>query len=176
MKFVRGIAFGAVGLFLVVTLLSLLIPSKIMTSKSVLINAPEDSILRLISDLKEWEKWHPVFNQAGLAFEVSSPSKGKNARISWKSDKKVNRIMITSETADDVRFNVDRKGERTVENSIVIVPMEGTTEFLVEWRALNTSKWYPWEKFAGIFVSQITGPGYEAALQGLKNYTEQHSP
>jgi hypothetical protein len=61
MKFVKGIAFGAIGLFVVVTLLSLLIPSKIMTSKSVLINAPKDSIQRMVNDLNEWKKWHPIF-------------------------------------------------------------------------------------------------------------------
>jgi hypothetical protein len=176
MKFVKGIAFGAIGLFVVVTMLSLLIPSKILTSKSVLINAPKDSIQRMVNDLNEWKKWHPIFSQASLVANVSNPSTSKNASIQWKSDGKQNSIVITAVSADDLRFNVDRKGERTVENSIVIVPMEGATEYLVEWRALNTSKWYPWEKFAGIFVSQITGPGYEAALQGLKTYVEQNSP
>lgn len=176
MKFVKGIAFGAGGLFIVVTLLSLLIPSKIMTSKSVLINAPKDSIHRLVSDLKEWKKWHPIFSQPTSLSNISTPSVGKDASIEWSSEEKQNSIVVTAVTADDFRFNVNRKGERTVENSIVIVPVEGTTEYLVEWRALNTSSWFPWEKFAGLFVSQITGPGYEAALLGLKTHVEQNSP
>jgi hypothetical protein len=66
MNLVKGIAFGAIGLFIVVTLLSLLIPSKIMTSKSVLINAPKDSIQSLVNDLNQWKKWHPIFSQVTL--------------------------------------------------------------------------------------------------------------
>jgi hypothetical protein len=176
MKFLKGIIFGGVGLFVVITLLSLLIPSKIMTSKSVLINAPKDSIHKVLSDLSLWQKWHPIFSEPTLAAQVSTPATGINASIKWTSAEKANSISITSITADDLRFNVTRKGERPVENSIVLLPVEGSTEWLVEWRALNTSSWYPWEKFAGIFVSQITGPGYEAALQGLKTYAEQIAP
>jgi len=43
----------------------------------------------------------------------------------------------------------------------------------VEWRAITHLKWYPWEKFAGIFVSEMTGPGYQQALDALQKYIEQ---
>jgi hypothetical protein len=33
-------------------------------------------------------------------------------------------------------------------------------------------KWYPWEKFSGIFVDKMTGPGYQAALNELKDFVE----
>jgi hypothetical protein len=44
----------------------------------------------------------------------------------------------------------------------------------VEWRSLTRLHWYPWEKFYAIFMDKITGPGYEAALNGLKEIVEKN--
>ena len=44
----------------------------------------------------------------------------------------------------------------------------------VEWNAVTRLKWYPWEKFYGIFIEKSSGQGYEDALNSLKTYVEGH--
>jgi hypothetical protein len=85
---------------------------------------------------------------------------------------KKNNLTITEDFPEGIKLSLNRPGEKPVENSILILPVEEAGTYHVEWRSLTRLKWYPWEKFAGIFVSDITGPGYEAALEGLKKYIE----
>ena len=69
---------------------------------------------------------------------------------------------------------LQREGENEVINMISILPLPDSNQVQVEWRSLTKLKWSPWEKFYGIFVEKLTGPGYEAALNSLKSYTEGH--
>ena len=66
-----------------------------------------------------------------------------------------------------------RKGENDVENIISVTAVNAGSEIQVEWRVLTKLKWYPWEKFYGIFIDKITGPGYELALNNLKDLAEK---
>jgi len=34
-------------------------------------------------------------------------------------------------------------------------------------------KWYPWERFYGIFMDHIIGPAFDKGLEELKTYTEE---
>jgi hypothetical protein len=51
-------------------------------------------------------------------------------------------------------------------------PVTDSSAMQVEWRVLTKLKWYPWEKFYGIFIDKLTGPGYEVALNNLKELAE----
>jgi hypothetical protein len=64
---IRALLFGLVGLFLFATLFSLLIPSTIRISRSVVINdASVDSVLVRVAPLSRWTSWHPYFASARL--------------------------------------------------------------------------------------------------------------
>ena len=173
MKLLKGFLLVFAGLFVMITLLSLLIPSNVITSKSVTINAPQQKIIAAIKSLQQWEKWHPVFANDASNHVISQPSPGAASSISWGENENKNSITLTEQLPQGVKFTLDRPGENTILNTILLLPLEDSTSYQVEWKALTHSKWYPWEKFAGIFVSQITGPGYEKALQSLKSYVEE---
>ncbi len=44
----------------------------------------------------------------------------------------------------------------------------------VEWTAVTKLKWYPWEKFSGLFIEKITGDGYEYGLTQLNKLMDQN--
>ena len=44
-----------------ITLVSLLMPSKVMTVRSVVVHGDTGFIMSEIRDLKKWKDWHPVF-------------------------------------------------------------------------------------------------------------------
>lgn len=172
MKLAKGFLFSLAGLFVMITLLSLLIPSNVVTAKSVTINAPRQNLINAINNFSQWEKWHPLFanNVSNHVINPRAVSAGES--MVWGTGNKKNTLTITEKVAQGIRFTLARPGENMIQNSMLILPLEDTTSFQVEWKALTHLKWYPWEKFAGIFISEITGPGYESALQGLKSYVE----
>ena len=45
----------------------------------------------------------------------------------------------------------------------------------VLWYMEYKLKWYPWERFYGIFVDHIIGPAFEKGLEQLKNFAEQQN-
>ena len=169
---IKGFLFVLFGLFLIVTLLSLFIPSKVMTVKAVVIYAPENKIVAQVADLKNWKNWHPVFKNDTDAI-YSNPSSGVNASVQWITANKINKLLITEASPKIIKALLIRPGEKNVENTISIVSIQDASGLQVEWRVLTRLKWYPWEKFGGIFIDKITGPGYETALNNLKDYIEQ---
>lgn len=173
MKLIKGFVIAVLGLFVFITLFSLLIPSTVMTVRSVTINAPADKVFAQISDLQNWKHWHPVFKKDSTGIKISTPSTGRNAYAEWNTNGKTNTILIDSLLSNHIKASLKRTGEKDVENIISVFEIPESNSMEVEWRALTRLKWYPWEKFSGIFTDKITGPGYEAALEELKKYVEQ---
>lgn len=172
MRFLKGFLFVIAGFFLLITLISFLFPSRVITVKSVTVHAPEAKILAAVNDLTAWKNWHPVFTQANSNVKISSPSTGKNAKAEWSQDNKNYSIVFTGNIDKAVQFDVNSPGEKPVQTTLAVLPMQEPGAFQVEWRAVTHLKWYPWEKFAGIFVSEMTGPGYQQALDALQKYVE----
>ena len=62
MNGLKAILFGAAGLFLVLTLMSLLITAKPRVARMVVINtASKEKVMTQLTDLANWKNWHPVF-------------------------------------------------------------------------------------------------------------------
>ncbi|MBC7867303.1 MAG: SRPBCC family protein, partial [Gloeobacteraceae cyanobacterium ES-bin-316] len=172
----KGFLFAIIGLFVMITLVSLLMPSRVVTSNSIVIKSSSQKIALALRDFNDWKKWHPVFVNESSNVVLSNPAAGVNATAAWGTDKEKNKLTIKKISADLIQFSFSRPGENPVENSIVLFPIKDSPDVQVEWTALTTLKWYPWEKFGGIFLAQITGPGYEAALNNLKTFVERQEP
>ena len=172
MKMLKGFAISFLGLFIIITLLSLLIPSNVITVKSVVINADKNKIFNQIVDLRNWKNWHPVFQNDSNSF-FSNPSFGVNANFKWVTGGKTNELLITKNTAQEITILQLRPGEKDVLNILSIEPVKDLAALQVEWKVLTKLKWYPWEKFRGIFIDKIAGPGYEVALNNLKVLLEE---
>ena len=174
MKRVKGFILAIAGLFIMITLLSLLIPSKVMVTRGVVINAYRNKIFDEISVLRNWKHWHPVFKNDSTLVKFSPDSSGLNSFCEWESAAKNNKLLVTAQTDNGIVLALQREGENEVTNTLSILPLADSNSFQVEWRALTRLKWYPWEKFYGIFIEKVTGQGYEDALNSLKKYVEGH--
>ncbi len=168
MRLFKGFIIGLTGLFIFITIFSLFIPSRIMVTKAVVINADAAKVFTEISDLQNWKHWQPVFKRDSASINCANNS------CEWESKGKKNKFTIVVEKNNAVTATLVRKGENTVLNTITILPVADSSQVQVEWNALVKLKWYPWEKFYGIFIEKITGQGYEDALKGLKEYVESH--
>ena len=168
-KPLKAFLFGASGLFIMATLLSLLIPSNIKVSRVDIINAPAGKVYAQIADIRNWKNWHPAFKQEGdkINFAVD----GRSCDII--NTNRTTHLAITSADSVSVKFILQAKGENDIKNEINITTLPTQPGTQVEWRSFTKLKWYPWEKVYGIFIDKLTGPSYESALKGLKLFLEE---
>ncbi len=174
MKILKGALIVFIGIFIFITLISLLIPSKIVTARAVAVNADSMSLFNEISDLKNWKHWHPVFIQDSASIKISNAANEEKEYAEWITKGKKNTILIIAKKYPSITFLLKREGENDSENTLSLMAVQEQGNMQVQWVSVIKLKWYPWEKFSGIFIEKMAGPGYEMALQSLKIYVESH--
>ena len=174
MKIVKGALIVFIGIFIFITLISLLIPSRIVTARAVAVQSDSIKLFNEISDLKNWKHWHPVFVNDSAAITINKNGNQVNDYAEWTTNGKKNTILITQTKYPSINFLLKREGENNSENTISLMAVQEQGNMQAQWVAITKLKWYPWEKFSGIFIEKIAGSGYENALQSLKNYVESH--
>lgn len=162
------------GLFIFITILSLFIPSKLMVTRAVVINAKGDKVFNEIRDLQNWKNWQPVFIRDSANIKFDTDANGISNSCTWESKGKKNKMLITDKKKNSIAATLLRNGENDVLNTISILPLADSNQVQAEWNVLIKLKWYPWEKFYGLFIEKISGQGYEDALNSLKAYTENN--
>lgn len=174
MRFVKSFIVSVIGFFILITLLSLLLPSKVVIVKGVVIHADTGKILKVIRHLSEWKSWHPAFKSADRQINCNVTKRGIDDFCEWETKGKKNKIILTDIHQNKTVFLFKRKGEYEITNTITLLPLTDTGSVQAEWKMQTKLKWYPWEKFYGIFIEKSAGAGYEDALQGLKVYAENN--
>lgn len=173
MKHLKGFIFILAGLFILVTIFSLLIPSTVTIARGVAINSDAQKVFSEVSNLRNWKHWHPVFKSDSLKVNYSADS-GVNSFCEWETNGKTNRLQIDSVSSDRVTISLSRPGQQSIKNVLLLLPIPADRSVQVEWRAFIKLKWYPWEKFYGLIVEKTSGESYQAALDSLKDYVEHH--
>ena len=174
MKVVKGALVVFVGLFIFLTLISLLIPSHIVTTRAETVQADSLRLYNEVADLKNWKHWHPVFVQDSNKFTFSESSTNVNDFAEWRSNNKKNRLVIVERKFPYIKILLQREGENDMENILSLRQVQEQGNMQVQWTSITNLIWYPWEKFSGIFIEKMSGSGYEAALFSLKTYVESH--
>ena len=174
MRLIKAVLAGATGLFVIITLFSLLIPSNVRVSRAVIINnSSVGEVYPQIMPFKNWKNWHPIFTTDSVSLSANPPEiTGNDSGCIIRHRGKEVRIRLISADSSSVKFLMQASGENDIENDIVITALPVQQAVQVEWRSITRLHWYPWEKFYGIFIDKLSGPGYEAALNGLRDYIE----
>jgi hypothetical protein len=172
MKMLKGIAIVLIGLFVMITLISLLIPSRIIIAKAVSVQADSLKLFDEVSDLKNWNHWHPAFKQDSTLLRFKGTTNQINATATWLQSGKAYTMIIKEKKYPLVQINIQSDGERDMENIFTVMPVLEQGNMQLQWQSITNLKWYPWEKFSGIFVEKMAGAGNEEALQSLKLFME----
>jgi hypothetical protein len=172
MKMIKGAVIVFIGLFIVLTLLSLLIPSTIANAKAVSVHADSIRLFNEISDLKNWNHWHPAFKNDSTVLKLGNVSDKINASATWMQNTKEYKLVIVEKNYPYVKINLQSKGEKDMENILSVMPVMEQGNMQVQWQSVTHLKWYPWEKFSGIFMEKMAGAGNEEALNSLKVFVE----
>jgi hypothetical protein len=139
-------------LFLVVTAISLLIPSHIRISKAINIHAEKDSIFVLISDTAKWKQWHPAF--------IPNDSTPKFPSI---------QIVQKFQNDSEIVMHLQQAGKPEVINGWKIYQHTDVDSLTLQWYMDFHLKWYPWKKFASLFYENTYGVMMEQGLDNIKS-------
>src|SRR6187402_988220 len=75
MRLIKAFFTGAIGLFIIITLFSLLIPSRVRVSRAVMINGTSSGeIYSQIVSFENWKNWHPIFTVDSSRLHCDSPA------------------------------------------------------------------------------------------------------
>ena len=173
-RLLKGFFVVLAGLFIFITLLSLFIPSKILITRAVVINAKASKVFNEVSNLQNWKHWQPVFINDSANIRFNTDANGISSSCEWKTGNSENKLQITDRKANALTATLSREGENDILNTIRILPLADSSQVQAEWSVLVKLKWYPWQKFHGIFIEKVSGQGYEDALNGLKAYAENN--
>jgi hypothetical protein len=163
MKHIRGVVVIAVVMFILFTLLSLLIPSKILSSQGVTVSVDSLRIFNSISNADSIAKWHPVCKNAVY--------NGKN-QISWNVNKQEYAFAIESAYYPVVYLNFLKNKKPVAQNILTVSSTSIPNQKQVQWQTVYNVPWYPWEKFAAIFMEKEISNANRVALEELKKYLE----
>jgi len=141
MRVVKLSIISVIVIFLILLLISLMIPSTVRTSRAINIEAPESVIYPFLGDTMNWSKWNELKNDK---IQVTLlPSDSNFIKSEWTYGNRTIRSF----------YRVERLGDVTV----------------VQWFFEFPLKWYPWEKFGSIIFEKQFGPPMEQSLINLKN-------
>jgi uncharacterized cysteine cluster protein YcgN (CxxCxxCC family) len=176
MRFVKAFFVGIIGLFIIITLLSLLIPSRVQVVRTVAIYATTPAAaIKQIAEVVNWKNWHPIFTMDSAVIKSRSLSaSGKSMSYIILHRQKESIITVLSADSATVNILLQSPDEYDITNELSALAIPGQDCVQVSWKAITQLHWYPWEKFYAIFIDKLTGPGYDLALTGLKDYLEKH--
>ena len=126
--------------FVLLLLMSLLVPSTIRISRAINIESPKSVIFPHLADTARWREWNEI---------------------------DVTNIDITVRHADSgiIRTNWHYKG-RDIQSSFRLEESAGIT--VVQWYFDFRLRWYPWEKFGSITLDKQFGIPMERSLENLQ--------
>ena len=149
MRLIKLVILSFIFLFLVVTAISLLIPSHIRISKAANIGGSKDSIFALIKDQNRWPEWHPAFMNDSL---------NRMAAIQVKA--------VIQNDSEQV-FQFQQPGRRAVVNGWKFYSLSADS-LTLQWYMDFHLRWYPWEKLGSLFYENTYGVMMEQGLSNLK--------
>ncbi len=166
MRVLKGFLFVIGGLFLLMTCISLLMPSTVVVNRAVTVPGEPAEALKIIQNLESWKHWHPWLREGKSQTGIAN---GK-AYLQWESGGRSFSLRELSKYPEGIRLEFIRAGKR--ESFFDLTVYKVGLQSQVEWRAVSKISWLPWEKFGALFLNDLTGPEYEKALECLKQFLQ----
>jgi hypothetical protein len=142
-------------LFVIVTGISLLIPSHIRLVKVITIRPEKDSIFALIKNKGQWTRWHPSFLN------------GANADMLSKIT-----ATIVSEKDSVLLMQWQQKGKKDLDMGWQLSRSNNIDPATLQWFMDFKTSWYPWQKIGSLFYENNYGTMMERGLLNIKNEIE----
>jgi len=142
--------------FLLLTAISLFIPSRVRISKAVNISPTSSHILSYIGDTATWSEWHPLIQQ-----------------LKVQSRQQHFRTTQLAKTDSTVIFQTQYNAQTPITSGWQVYQFPKADSLTLQWYMDFDLKWYPWQKFGSLFYEKTYGTIMQ---QGLENLREKPMP
>lgn len=151
-------------------------PDRFAVERRIVVQAPAEKIVPLLSDFRRWAEWSPWEKlDPAMKRSFGGPAAGVGATYAWQGNKDVGsgRMEVKAVTADKVGIQLDFiepfEGHNTAD--FLLSPQGGGTE--VRWVMSGPATFVT--KLMGVFVSMdaMVGPDFERGLAQLKAAAEK---
>ena len=146
-------------LFILVTVISLFIPSNIRISKATNLPADDTVAYTNINNLSKWRNWHPALK--GLSENEIQKVSGSSIYVRGTT------IGISQRKNDEIVTEMVTNNGRPIVSGFKTIRHPGDSSTL-QWYMDFKLRWYPWEKFRSLFYENIYGAQMEQGLNNLK--------
>jgi Polyketide cyclase / dehydrase and lipid transport len=164
-KIFRLLFFSALFLFLLVTGISLFIPSNIRISKAIDIAAPPGTVFRQVSEPVQWKNWFPGLESSRLFYQTGVV---KGVII---NDSSRQYIRITEQKKDEIVTEL-RSGSKKIISGWKLINYAQSNSTTLQWYMDFKLRWYPWEKFSSLLFEKSYGLRMEQGLNNIKKLVE----
>ena len=168
MRFIKLALFSFIILFLLITGISLLIPSHIRISKAINIKAEKDSVMAQLKYPANWKNWYPGLDTAKLLYEAGE-IKGV---ILAKDSLHPAYIRITKQEPDEITAQFITPKMRPVVNGWKTFNYSTNDSITLQWYMDFHLRWYPWEKFGSLLLESSYGAKMEKGLTNLRTLVQ----
>ena len=138
-------------LFVLVTAMSLFIPSRIRISRAINLGPNSGFILQKIADTSRWAEWHPGF--------MDSSGNQPNYQL--------RRIPVALKSNEFI-CKVQQGEKKPVTNGWKIYSGREGDSLTLQWYMDFQLSWYPWQKFGSLFYESAYGSMMEQGMTHLK--------
>jgi hypothetical protein len=163
MHFIRLILISAIVLFIVITGISLFIPSHVRVSRAIDMTATRVAVMSQLRDPANWKNWYPGMDKAALIQEDN-----RVVGIGIGSSK----LIIDKVGENEVKAISTNKKMKPVTTVWQVVSSGSGAYVTVNWYMEFQLRWYPWEKFRSLLLEKTYGPMLERGLSNLKKSVE----
>ena len=169
MRLLKQIAIGLITFSVILLLFSFLLPSKISVSKSVLVHASHSRVMAALLHIEDWKNWNPILQDSAVKYSISSPR-----QVEWVSTDGVpNAIQLEQFAQDSISVIISSKNKQVFLSGFTVVSHQQDSLLTkVEWWINEDIKWYPWEKFYGLFSESFRETYMDNNLQLFKHHVE----
>jgi hypothetical protein len=166
MRIVRFIIISAVVIFIIITIISLFIPSDVRISRGVQINSSKDSVMTQVSKVSNWKNWYPGADSLKLYYE-------NNLIKGLVLDESKKRYLVIREKKDDEVTAEYLLPNKKIQTGWLIAANAQANSVTIQWYMDFHLHWYPWEKFSSLMFEKVYHPQLQQGLDKLKKFLEK---
>lgn len=160
--------FASILLFLILVMaVSFILPSRVMVTRSVIINAPREKVSEQVGDFTNWHNWYPALQDNSVSMTV----KNENDVLLKDSSGRQIRMKMNKSAVDTINVSFESISSSAIDYQFVTEQKADSTR--VTMNVFTKFKWYPWQKLKGVVLDKMTGPMYEETLRNLKRVVEK---
>jgi len=172
-KKLKMVLVGIAGLLVLFTCIGLLIPSTVKISRGVIVQADSVVVMQAVANVKTWPLWMDwLHSDKGtlVTFKEGEKSRG----VKW--------VVLSKGQSGEVIIKKVQGGELHILHAfpglneaygMIKVRSAGPGQSEVLWMIEYPLRWYPWERFEGIFMDSMIGSALDKALNNLSKYLER---